>query len=936
MKKNKSEQQQKFNSFNQTNRYSLATISDPLLLDQSQWHLGFIGSKGYQLKPSSKAKEGIEAIWSSYQGDDVTIGIWDDGVQQTHWDLSSNYNSKKDVTVKGLLNDGQPLSTSAAHGTSVAGLISANDNSQGGVGVAHDARITGIRIFGGADDINAKWDRYLLTLDSLKNFDVTNHSYGAFPNFTLFSDVAKFKVSAELGRAGLGTINVKSAGNSNVNGNGDALDSSRFTVTVAAIGKDGYVTSYSTYGAHILVSAPAASVTTDLLGTKAGYNGLLKGDYTNQFGGTSASGPVTAGVIALMIDANPALGWRDILNILAFSATGIGSLYGQIKPNENFAWKWNGANNWNGGGLHFSEDYGYGMVNAFNAVRMAEVWNLFIPNAGTSLTEKNVSTGLITINQNIEDQIINNYEITITKNIYIEHVTLYLSFKHSNFTDLNIRLISPKGTIFSLLNRSIGNEASSDNLFQYTFGAEGYRGEESQGKWILEIEDSKEKDAGKLNHIELIAYGSEVTNNNIYHFTNEIFNVYNQNQLNTKFILNDTNNGVDWLQAASLTFPLELYLSEGKNSLIDGQTLLYISPGSIIENAIGGESNDKIEGNNSDNIVYGMRGDDILSGGEGFDIAGFIGFAANYVISTVDGKTIVRGAEGVDSLVGFEILRFFDKDIVDPSLLPPIVDTSPPLLQSMNPSDNSNAVSITSNIVLSFNENVKIGEGYIQLFASNGLLIEKFDKNKLSVFNDTITINPSINLNTDSSYYILIDGNTVLDIAGNSLNPIIDKTFLNFDTVSSFNMINGTSSADRLIGTILNDLIKGFEGNDTINGRQGMDNLYGGVGQDFFVFDTQLISNNVDKIIDFNATDDTIRLENAIFSRLLKTGTLNSNFFRLNNGGIAHDNNDYLLFDTSTGNLFYDSDGNGVGKSVLFATLIELVGTLSSNDFIVI
>jgi len=49
-------------------------------------------------------------------------------------------------------------------------------------------------------------------------------------------------------------------------------------------------------------------VTSDLLGTSAGYNGLEGGDYTNAFGGTSAATPVTTGVIALMLDAAPGLG----------------------------------------------------------------------------------------------------------------------------------------------------------------------------------------------------------------------------------------------------------------------------------------------------------------------------------------------------------------------------------------------------------------------------------------------------------------------------------------------------------------------------------------------------------------------------------------------------------------------------------------------------
>ena len=80
-----------------------------------------------------------------------------------------------------------------------------------------------------------------------------------------------------------------------------------------------------------------------------------------------------------MLDANPGLGWRDVQNIIAASATHTGSAIGASTPgtNENSNWFLNDAANWNGGGMHFSNDYGYGLLNAYNAVRMAEVWSLF-------------------------------------------------------------------------------------------------------------------------------------------------------------------------------------------------------------------------------------------------------------------------------------------------------------------------------------------------------------------------------------------------------------------------------------------------------------------------------------------------------------------------------------------------------------------------------
>jgi Ca2+-binding RTX toxin-like protein len=129
-------------------------------------------------------------------------------------------------------------------------------------------------------------------------------------------------------------------------------------------------------------------------------------------------------------------------------------------------------------------------------------------------------------------------------------------------------------------------------------------------------------------------------------------------------------------------------------------------------------------------------------------------------------------------------------------------------------------------------------------------------------------------------------------------------------------------------------VLSGGAGSDVITGGLGNDILSGGTGADFFVFNAVLsAANNVDMITDFTARDDTIRLENAIFTALTRTGTLNANFFRL--GTAAADNNDYIIYDENSGSLWYDADGNGAGAQVLFATLTNNE-TLTRNDFVVI
>jgi Ca2+-binding RTX toxin-like protein len=146
----------------------------------------------------------------------------------------------------------------------------------------------------------------------------------------------------------------------------------------------------------------------------------------------------------------------------------------------------------------------------------------------------------------------------------------------------------------------------------------------------------------------------------------------------------------------------------------------------------------------------------------------------------------------------------------------------------------------------------------------------------------------------------------------------------------------GTSGID-LTGNEFVQAITGNAGSNIIDGKGGSDTLSGLAGKDFFVFSTALGAGNVDTITDFNVADDTIRLENAIFTALTVTGALSAAAFQANTTGLADDATDRIVYETDTGKLFYDADGNQAGgvDGVHFATLA--VGlALTSGDFVVI
>ncbi|MBP1858880.1 calcium-binding protein [Rhizobium herbae] len=155
------------------------------------------------------------------------------------------------------------------------------------------------------------------------------------------------------------------------------------------------------------------------------------------------------------------------------------------------------------------------------------------------------------------------------------------------------------------------------------------------------------------------------------------------------------------------------------------------------------------------------------------------------------------------------------------------------------------------------------------------------------------------------------------------------------DTLSSIEGARTGSAADKLYGNSLENHFKAGGGNDLLSGGLGNDILHGEGGKDIFLFDTALnASTNVDSIQDFNVAADTIRLDHDIFAALA-TGALAAAAFRANTTGLAGDSSDRIIYETDTGELYYDSNGNAAGGGVHFAT-ISNKAALTVADFFVV
>jgi Ca2+-binding RTX toxin-like protein len=168
-------------------------------------------------------------------------------------------------------------------------------------------------------------------------------------------------------------------------------------------------------------------------------------------------------------------------------------------------------------------------------------------------------------------------------------------------------------------------------------------------------------------------------------------------------------------------------------------------------------------------------------------------------------------------------------------------------------------------------------------------------------------------------------GSAAINLAGNGFAQFIQGT-------NGANILSGDGGADILAGLGGGDVLLGGDGDDFLNGGLGSDTLNGGAGADMFVFADALGLGNIDSIQDFVSGSDRVALDHNVFAGL-SAGALSSGAFVI--GTAAQDADDRILYDSATGALWFDADGNGAGAAVQFATLSGHPTVLAS-DFVVI
>ena len=466
-----------------------SSINDPLY--GCQWHLknnDQFRSGGHDIR--------VEEVWPTYTGSGINVAVVDDGMHYRHEDLTDNvlasFNHNYDPDQTDIYHPFED------HGTAVAGLIAAKDNSLGMRGVAPEAKIYGYNYL--VEDTVAN-EADAMSRNSATTA-ISNNSWGPGdsgrpePATELWETAVKNGVTT--GYGGKGVFYAWAAGNGGDYGDYSTLDeySNFYAVTaVCAVGHDDKRSEYSEAGANLWVCGPSSS-------GRAGQPRIATTDnghrYRGTFGGTSAATPIVSGVVALVREANSALTWRDIKLILAASA--------RKNDPDNAGWL-EGAFKYGSttDRYNFNHEYGFGMVDAKAAVDLAPGWTNV-----RDLREITSESGVI--NLRIPDLPSSGTPTTVTTNLnvdpfveFVEFVEVNAHFSHISFRDLTVELVSPSGAVSTL-------SPSAPVRFgwlttEFRFGSARHLGVGPAGEWTLRIKDLDRGIRGMLMSWGITIYG---------------------------------------------------------------------------------------------------------------------------------------------------------------------------------------------------------------------------------------------------------------------------------------------------------------------------------------------------------------------------------------------------------------------------------------------
>ncbi|GAB1295341.1 Proprotein convertase subtilisin/kexin type 4 [Apodemus speciosus] len=459
-------------------------------------------SKQWYMNKEIQQDLNILKVWNQgLTGRGVVISILDDGIEKDHPDLWANYDPLASYDFNDYDPDPQPRYTpndENRHGTRCAGEVSATaNNAFCGAGVAFNARIGGVRMLDGAitDIVEAQ----SLSLQP-QHIHIYSASWGPEDDGRTVDGPGlltreAFRRGVTKGRQGLGTLFIWASGNGGLhydNCNCDGYTNSIHTLSVGSTTRQGRVPWYSEACASTFTTTFSSGVVTDpqIVTTD------LHHQCTDKHTGTSASAPLAAGIIALALEANPLLTWRDLQHLVVRA-----SRPAQLQAED---WRINGV------GRQVSHHYGYGLLDAGLLVDLARVWLPTKPQKKCAIRVVHTPTPILP-------------RMLVAKNVR-------LSLSYSRRGDLEIFLTSPMGTRSTLVAIRYGTLAGWDTTSpvspvprtghrpldisgqgynNWTFMSSHYWDENPQGLWTLGLENKGYYfNTGTLYHYTLLLYGT--------------------------------------------------------------------------------------------------------------------------------------------------------------------------------------------------------------------------------------------------------------------------------------------------------------------------------------------------------------------------------------------------------------------------------------------
>jgi subtilisin family serine protease len=519
---------------------TLELRTDPLY--KYQWHLDNIRQTNFSSAGGFLGEDlNLDSVISAgTTGDTVTVAVIDSGLEIAHEDLAANIVSGKSWDYSDSDTDPTSHHNDGDHGTSVAGIIaSVGWNKVGGRGVAPDASLVGYN-FLHVQSISNEIHAMGLDNELAVGVDIFNMSYGRNSRrFFQLGGVNTLREAAFVNgvttmRNHKGALYVKSAGNS-WRSSGYCGPNSAFSdhlactdsvldpvfalpyvIGVGALNAKGLRSSYSTPGATIWVSGfggefgigNPAIMSVDQSSCSSGYvkNGTYGGNafdnqgyhsensscnYMSTMNGTSSAAPTVTGVIALMLEENPNLTWRDVKKILASTARQV-DVPRTVSVNgiEQYSWITNAA------GYKFHNWYGFGVVDAAAAVSSAKA---YASNSLGTFVETGWNSSA-TVTATMVDSTTHYIDVPITdpsgSSGVIEFVRLRISLRHSKPNSLGIRLQAPSGTVSTLLQpyTRLKNNPNADcsataTCTYFELASNAFYGESIAGTWRLLVTD---------------------------------------------------------------------------------------------------------------------------------------------------------------------------------------------------------------------------------------------------------------------------------------------------------------------------------------------------------------------------------------------------------------------------------------------------------------